>query len=105
MRARRSLADDPDFTLDLHGAFLRRTDLSRTNLRRANFAGADFSFATFREANFEDVNLKGTILKGADLTGVRNLTPEQLAEAVLDEHTKLPDYLVGKLPVAAAAAE
>ena len=64
-------AGQDTFVLDLHGAFLRRVDL------------------------------KGTILKGTDLTGAKNLTPEQLAQAVLDEHTKLPEYLAGKLPIAA----
>ena len=96
-------AGQDTFVLDLHGAFLRRVDLSRKNLTGADFSSADFSKADFRGSNFKDVDLRGTILKGTDLTGAKNLTPEQLAEAVLDEHTKLPDYLVGKLPVAAAA--
>jgi uncharacterized protein YjbI with pentapeptide repeats len=80
-----------EFVIDLHGAFLRRTDLSSASLKRANLRGADFSHAIFRGADFEDAALDGTILKGADLTGVRNLTRAQLSRAVLDESTKLPD--------------
>jgi uncharacterized protein YjbI with pentapeptide repeats len=79
--------------VDLHGAFLRRTDLSRANLTRANLAGADFSFATLRGANLKDANLRGTILRGADLSDATNLTRAQLEEAVIDHETKLPGYL------------
>lgn len=79
--------------LDLHGAFIRRTDLSGANLTRANLSGADCTGASFRGADFRGANLKGTILRGADLTGAKNLTWEQLAEAVIDETTVLPSYL------------
>lgn len=91
------------FVLDLHGAFIRRTDLSRANLANANFAGADCTAVNFRGANLRGTNLKGTILRGADLTDVRNLTWEQLAEAVIDETTRLPAYLHERR--AASAAE
>ncbi len=92
---RRSLAEDAELVLDLNGAFLRRTDLSKTSLRRANLAGADFSLASFRGADLRHADLRGTILLDADLTDVRNLTREQLAEAVtvIDEETTLPSYL------------
>jgi len=76
--------------LDLHGAFLRFTDLSRANLENANFSGADFTGAKFRGANFKNANLNGTILRGADLTDATNLTREQLATAIIDDQTKLP---------------
>ena len=45
--------------------------------------------------------LKGTILIGADLTDVRNLTREQLSEAIIDKATKLPSYLSNMKPQAA----
>jgi uncharacterized protein YjbI with pentapeptide repeats len=80
-----------EFVVDLHGAFLRRTDLSSARLKRANLRGADFSNAIFRGADFESAALDGTILKGADLTGARNLTEAQLSSAILDETTILPD--------------
>ena len=79
--------------LDIHGAFVRRTDLSGTSLRRANLAGADASNAVFRDADFEGALLTGTILRGADLTGAKNLTVEQLSEAIIDERTILPSYI------------
>jgi uncharacterized protein YjbI with pentapeptide repeats len=78
------------FKLDVHGAFLRRTDLSFTNLERANLSRADFSGALFRGANFKDAILDGTVLRGADLTGAINLTVDQLGKAIIDGQTILP---------------
>src|ERR1700730_4617326 len=77
------------FRLDLHGAFLRFTDLSRANLENANFNGADFTGASFRGSDFKNANLSGTILRGADLTDATNLTREQLASAIIDDQPKL----------------
>jgi|SRR3990167_5311327 len=85
--------DDPTPKLDLRGTFLRRTDLSHASLRKANLSEADFSHAVFRGADFKDAILERTILRGADLTGARNLTTTQLSSAILDETTKLPDYI------------
>jgi uncharacterized protein YjbI with pentapeptide repeats len=89
----RKQVDLEPFRIDLHGAFMRRTDLSGANLVEANFARADATGANFREADFHRANLEGTILVGADLTGARNLTAEQLARAVFDESTILPSYI------------
>ena len=80
-------------TLDIHGAFVRRTDLSGASLRHANLAHADATGAIFRGADFLGTNLDGTILVGADLTDARNLTIEQLKAAILDETTLLPSYI------------
>jgi len=55
--------------------------------------GADATNANLRGANLKGANLKGTILRGADLRDARNLTSEQLAEAIIDERTLLPSYL------------
>lgn len=79
--------------LDLHGAFVRRTDLSYASLKGANLSGADASGAIFRGADFEHARLSGAILKGADLSGAKNLTEEQLASAIIDDHTILPSYI------------
>jgi uncharacterized protein YjbI with pentapeptide repeats len=79
--------------LDLHGAFVRRTDLSGASLRGANMSGADATNAIFREADFAGARLDGTILRGADLSGARNLTAEQLSRAIIDDHTVLPAYI------------
>lgn len=83
--------------LDIHGAFVRRTVLDGANLSRANLAKADATNASFRGANFEGANLAGTILRGADLSDAKNLTIEQLEQAVIDETTKLPPELLAEL--------
>ena len=80
-------------TLDIHGAFVRRTNLSGASLRGADMSEADATGAIFRGVDFKDARLRGTILRGADLEGARNLTMEQLAEAIIDEHTILPAYI------------
>lgn len=80
-------------SLDLHGAFVRRIDLSGASLRNANMAGADAANALFQGADFQGASLKGTILHGADLTEAKNLTLDQLAEALIDERTILPSYI------------
>ncbi len=79
--------------LDIRGAFVRRTDLSGVSLLGADLSGADATNATFRGADFAGAILRKTVLRGADLTGAKNLTKKQLAEAVIDEHTILPDYI------------
>lgn len=80
-------------TLDLHGAFVRRTDLSGASLRGANMIKVDATNASFREADFAGALLDGAILKGADLTGAKNLTLEQLSRAIIDGKTALPTYI------------
>jgi uncharacterized protein YjbI with pentapeptide repeats len=79
------------FVLDLSGAKVQRTNLSHTNLTRANLSNADLTGADLRGANLAGAILKGTILRGADLSGVINLTEQQLADAVIDEATILPE--------------
>ena len=80
-------------SLDIHGAFVRRTDLSGASLREANLAGADATNAIFRDVDFEGALLTRTILRGADLTGAKNLTVEQLSAAIIDDRTILPGYI------------
>lgn len=80
-------------TLDLHGAFVRRTDWSGTSLRGANMTGTDAANAIFRNSDFGGAVLDGAILRGADLSGARNLTIAQLSRAVIDKDTILPSYI------------
>src|SRR5258708_34581721 len=80
-------------SLDIHGAFVRRTDLSGASLRGANLIGADATNAVFRDADFEGALLERTILRGADLSGAKNLTPKQLSTAIIDDRTILPAYI------------
>lgn len=86
------------FVLDLSGAKVRRTNLSHANLTHANLSHADLTGANLSGANLAGAILKGTILRGADLSGVVNLTKEQLASAVIDETTVLPAYLLDLRP-------
>jgi uncharacterized protein YjbI with pentapeptide repeats len=80
-------------TLDLHGAFVRRTDLSGASLRGANMAKVNATNAVLRGADFEAALLHGAILRGADLTGAKNLSLQQLSSAIIDDHTTLPTYI------------
>jgi uncharacterized protein YjbI with pentapeptide repeats len=79
--------------LDIHGAFVRRADLSSASLRSAILDHADATNAIFRGADFAGASLKGTILRGADLSDATNLTLEQLSQAVIDSATILPSYI------------
>jgi uncharacterized protein YjbI with pentapeptide repeats len=79
--------------LDVHGAFVRRADLSGASLRGADMSEADATKAVFKGADFKDALLRGTILRGADLTDAKNLTLEQLSEAAIDDSTILPTYI------------
>jgi uncharacterized protein YjbI with pentapeptide repeats len=81
------------FVLDLSGARVRRTNLSRADLTHANLSHADLTGSNLRGANLDGAILTGTILRGADLSGVVNLTKEQLAGAVVDDTTILPPQL------------
>jgi hypothetical protein len=65
---------------NLGGASLLKTNLGGANLIRANLSGA-YLFGT---------DLRGAYLVGADLRGASNLTPDQIKDALVDEHTKLP---------------
>src|ERR671919_740848 len=71
MTVRPTIVKPPGFVVDLHGAFVRRADLSNADLERANLAGTDATNASFRGATFKGANLKGTILRGADLRDAR----------------------------------
>ena len=93
MASRRGITRPPGFVVDLHGAFLRRADVSHGDLENANLADADLSEAKLRGVNFHNANLKGTILRGADLREAKNLTWAQLSEALIDDRTRLPEYL------------
>jgi len=86
------------FRLDVHGAYLRHTDLSNANLEGANLSGANFTDAILRGANLKNAILRGTILRGADLTDAKNLTRAQLETAIVDDRTRLPE-LVAEEPI------
>ena len=63
-------------------------DLSNMNLAHGDFL----------KENFADANLNQANLKGADLTTAMNITCDQLASAIIDKNTRLPDYIYVTLP-------
>jgi uncharacterized protein YjbI with pentapeptide repeats len=79
--------------IDLHGAYVARTDLRGAILTNADLTDANATNVDFRGADMTGTILTGTILNGADLRDVIGLTVEQLESAVINEQTILPDYL------------
>ncbi len=67
-----------------------RLDLTRANIRKADLIGVNLV-----GASLIGVNLVGASLAGANLEGDTFLTKEQIESAIIDENTKLPDYLKG----------
>jgi uncharacterized protein YjbI with pentapeptide repeats len=98
---------------NLAGANLLRANLSGTDLFRAGLSEANLYEARLSEANSSEADLSGADLSGAilsgadlsgailsranlskaDLSGAIGVNQEQLAEAITDEETKLPEYL------------
>lgn len=86
------------FAGDLRGAFLqgsnfKRASFSGTNSSETDFSGSELSLTDLSGADLRDAKFKSAELRGADFTDAKNLTFEQLAEAHIDENTRLPDYL------------
>jgi len=73
---------------NLRDSDLRKANMNRADLFRANLAGADL-----REASLVSCFLKRADLSGADLSTARGLTDAQIADALGDEQTRLPDGL------------
>ncbi len=78
---------------DIRTAKLRRANLGGANLQRTDLSKADLRGANLQYANLKKAILGRTNLKGADLTKAKNLRQEQIDKAIVDEHTKFPDYL------------
>jgi len=65
----------------MSGVDLQKAKLSSANLSGANLSGTD---------------LRGVDLRGADLRGVKNITVKQLAPAIVDMRTRLPEGITFK---------
>ena len=83
---------------DMHGADLSQANLSGTVLRGANLIAAKFKLADLHGANFLNANVyradfRDTILNGADLSHAVGITCDQIKSAIIDENTRLPDYI------------
>ncbi|MEU5526164.1 pentapeptide repeat-containing protein [Micromonospora chersina] len=74
---------------DFRGALIRRVDLRGAFLSRSDFRGA-----VLRGSNLHQAILVGADLRGVDLSEVKGLTVSQIASAVTDQQTLLPEYLM-----------
>lgn len=87
-------------------AQLMTADLTKAELGRANFQGADLSdamisFTNLARANFVGATMAGadlqaswtylTVFNGVDLSGVKNISQEQINLSCGDDKTKLPE--------------
>ncbi len=91
---------------NLYGAYLKNANLEGANLEGANLRGANLRWANLKNANLKNTNLvradlmqaelKDTLLDGANLKMAEGLTPEQLAGAITNEKTILPEPLKNK---------
>ena len=94
--------------INLDNAYLRGADFSKSILSHANFMNTTLAHSNFNSANLSKANLKGANLSeadfngakltGADLTGAdlnsaASITCEQIKSGVIDENTRLPDYI------------
>jgi hypothetical protein len=79
---------------NLQGANLYEANLEAADLGRANLQEADLRGAILERSKLYGAHLRGAKLQGADLRWAESLTMEQLAAAIIDENTKLPDYLI-----------
>jgi hypothetical protein len=98
------------YKADLRGLDLRLSALAASDLRRANLQQADLTSAGFYRADLRGTRLgKATLTHadflGTDLSEAEGLTAEQLADALIDGTTKLPDALAADPWVAARVAD
>ncbi len=83
---------------DMHGVNLIKANLSEANLEGANLITAKLNLANFRGASLLNTNLykadfNNAILNGANLEHTVGLTCDQIKSAIIDENTRLPDYI------------
>ena len=83
-------------------AHLERADLSFAHLEVAILSAAKLKGATLHGAHLEWANLRAAQLEGANLSDTTGLTREELEmyDPLIDENTKLPDYLKEQVPEA-----
>lgn len=79
----------------LWNARLGKTRLCQADLRNANLDHADLSGADLSEADCTETSLWGARLHGADLRTATGLMGDQLANALGDPDTRLPDRREG----------
>lgn len=95
---------------DLRGLDLSLTVLTSADLDDADLRQADLTNATVYRAALQDTMMAGAVLTGADFSGTdlseaKGLTADQLADALIDDKTVLPDALAADPWVAARLAD
>ncbi|MGV7220746.1 MAG: pentapeptide repeat-containing protein [Nitrospinales bacterium] len=71
-------------------SYLMGANLMGANLSEANLTGANLWGAKLNHADLRGAKLVGTCLQSADLTQVKNLTANQLSQAIIDSNTIIP---------------
>jgi hypothetical protein len=79
--------------LCFHFSWMTGVNFALAILLETNFEFVELSYSYFREANMEGARLRGAALFGSDLTSARNLEFHQIAEALGDGGTKLPNKM------------
>jgi len=83
-----------DFTwADFSNSDLSYAEFSDNDLRWANFSNTNLNFTDFCRSDVNSAVFKDADLRGANLSEVKNLTKQQLSEAVTDQTTKLPENI------------
>ena len=88
-----NLSNASMFNADIKSVNLVNADLSDANLIYADLENTDFHGANLSRTNFHKSHFKSTFLQGANLSGAKNITCAQIALAVIDRNTYLPDYI------------
>ena len=78
---------------NMTGSLLEGTNLTDASLLRANLTGATLFGATLSGADLLNANLTGALLPDVDLSGAENLTAEQVAAALTNSGTTLPEEI------------
>jgi uncharacterized protein YjbI with pentapeptide repeats len=82
-----------DTGMNLSGINLSKAHLRYSNLRKSDLSHANFQGSKMIGTSFHVANIAGADLRGADLGYAAGLTCEQIKSAVIDENTRLPDYI------------
>jgi hypothetical protein len=77
--------------VDAQSSSFLRAILSEVDFRDANLSGAKFGAADLARAKFGGARMLAADLRGANLDGARELTMEQLSQALTDRTTVLPN--------------
>lgn len=78
---------------DLRRANFTNCSFNEADFDDANLEGAIFNGATFTDTTFTGAKLKNADFRGADLSGVDDMTQEQINGSIMNQKTELPPGL------------